>query len=223
MGEIVLLKLCAYMVTLHLAHYFIFLSPMAKEAEEMHMKQIDPTDIVLIPYVLSRLFVYVALIIAFLIATQCFRGMWYHLLTSSAMVLACTIVAGASPTTNILHTAISALYCAALCLADPPIWISVSPPPTFAEHIRYRLRGHEVYSDLKQRQQAIVARAASQGTLAGAVVFQILRLYDRGWQVQRWPVPVITGSTIGWTVGAVVGIVWIRWPSRLEPKLSEKD
>jgi hypothetical protein len=35
MGEIVLLKLCAYIVTLHLVHYIIFLSPMAKEAEEM--------------------------------------------------------------------------------------------------------------------------------------------------------------------------------------------
>ncbi len=149
--------------------------------------------------------------------------MWYHLLPSSAMVLALMIVAGASPTTNIVHTALSALYCAALCLADPPIRMTVSPPPTFAEHIRYRLRGHEVYSDLNKKQQAIVARAASQGTLAGAVVFQILRLYDRGWQVQRWPVPVITGSTIGWTVGALIGTLWIRWPSRLEPKLSEKD
>jgi hypothetical protein len=187
------------------------------------MKQIDPTDIVLIPYDLSRLFVYVGSIIGFLIATQCLRGMWYHLLPSSAMVLSFMIVAGASPTTNILHTAISALYCAALCLADPPLRIPVAPPRTFAEHLRYRFRGHEVYSDRKQRQQAIVARAASQGTLAGAVVFQILRLYDRGWQVQRWPVPVITGSTIGWTVGALIGTLWIRWPSRLEPKLSEKD
>lgn len=76
-----------------------------------------------------------------------------------------------------------------------------------------------------QKQQAIVARGASQGTIAGAVVFQILRLYDRGWQVQRWPVPVILGSTIGWTVGAFVGALWILWgpPSRLESKLADKD
>lgn len=135
------------------------------------------------------------------------------------------ILAGASPVTNILHSAVSALYCAALCLSDPPIAVasssSSSLPQTLSEHVRYRLRGLEG----DKPQQAIVARASSQGTIAGAVLFQILRLYDRGWQVQRWPVPVITGSTIGWTVGAFAGVLWIvRDPSsRLERKVSEKD
>lgn len=202
-----------------LTHYLIL----------QHVKQIDPTDIVLIPYDLSRLLLYVGLIIGYLIASSCLRGnsIPYHLLPSSAIALAMMILAGASPTKHILHSALSALYCAALCLSDPPIVVSVPPPNAFSEHVRYRLRGVAMHavSDQKQREQAVVARGASQGAIAGAVVFQILRLYDRGWQVQRWPVPVIMGSTIGWTMGAFVGTLWVILgpPSRLEQKISEKD
>lgn len=146
----------------------------------------------------------------------------YHLLQASLVALALMILAGVSPVTHILHTALSAFYCAALCLSDPPIVVSSTAPITFSEHVRYRLRGLEG----NNKQQAIVARACSQGTIAGTVVLQILRLYDRGWQVQRWPVPVIMGSTIGWTVGAIVGTLWNvlhQETSRLEQKLSEKD
>jgi hypothetical protein len=39
------------------------------------------------------------------------------------------------------------------------------------------------------------------------VLFQILLLYDRGYQIQRYPIPIILGCTIGWIVGACVGSI----------------
>ena len=37
------------------------------------------------------------------------------------------------------------------------------------------------------------------------VLFQILLLYDRGYQIQRYPIPIVMGCTIGWIVGTCVG------------------
>ena len=39
------------------------------------------------------------------------------------------------------------------------------------------------------------------------VLFQILLLYDRGFQIQRYPIPIILGCSIGWVVGTCIGTI----------------
>jgi len=139
------------------------------------------------------------------------------------------ILAGASPIRDVWHTAWAALYAAALALSDPPLFepsstmFGFSDRPALmrslilADELVYRLRGrittiataaaapppHWMLS------QSVIARACTQGSLAGAIVLQILRLYDRGWQIQRWPIPIIMGSTYGWIAGLWIGTVWV--------------
>jgi hypothetical protein len=39
------------------------------------------------------------------------------------------------------------------------------------------------------------------------VLFQILLLYDRGYQIQRYPIPLVLGCTIGWIIGTCMGTI----------------
>ena len=48
----------------------------------------------------------------------------------------------------------------------------------------------------------------THGTLFGLVPCSILRLYDWGSQIQRWPLPLILGSTYGFVAGTVLSIVY---------------
>jgi hypothetical protein len=43
------------------------------------------------------------------------------------------------------------------------------------------------------------------------IVVSILRLYDRGWQVQRWPTPIVLGATYGWVGGVMIGTIGAQW------------
>jgi hypothetical protein len=67
-----------------------------------------------------------------------------------------------------------------------------------------RRKGHNAVS-LAEEQQHLLAKIMFYCCVAFTVPMQILLLYDRGWQVQRWPVPVIVGSTVGWVVGLCLG------------------
>jgi hypothetical protein len=58
-----------------------------------------------------------------------------------------------------------------------------------------------------QQQQMILARTIWYSCIAGTIPMQILLLYDRGWQVQRWPIPIILGCTMGWIIGTVLGTI----------------
>jgi hypothetical protein len=44
-------------------------------------------------------------------------------------------------------------------------------------------------------------------TLLITIPFQILQILDSGLQVQRWPIPLLLGSTVGWVVGNIVGLL----------------
>lgn len=55
-----------------------------------------------------------------------------------------------------------------------------------------------------------INRCILYSTFLIMVPFMILNILDHGDQIQRWPVPIILGSTVGHVVGVVVGIasVW---------------
>lgn len=53
-------------------------------------------------------------------------------------------------------------------------------------------------------------------TLLITIPFQILQILDSGIQVQRWPIPQVLGSTVGWVVGSVVGLLWTFYKDGLK-------
>ena len=194
-----------------------------------HERQLDPTQIIVIPYDLVRLGKVVGgmCMIGILIRLRWDQGYLSTYLqmciTYTVLAMVIFIVSGASPYENLGHTLLAALYLVTLTLLDLPIF---NNHPTlrldildrlFYTHSQQPLPAKVTSSSnknsyrstaIQQLQQDKLAIAVAHGTVACAIPFQILLLYDRGWQVQRWPVPVLVGSTLGWALGTVVGTLW---------------
>ncbi len=52
-----------------------------------------------------------------------------------------------------------------------------------------------------------INRYIMYSTILVAIPFQILNILDHGEQIQRWPMPIILGSTIGHCLGCSVGFI----------------
>jgi hypothetical protein len=185
----------------------------------------DPTDIVKVPYDLQRLCAYVIAVVA-AVVLEPVQGGWrklvYELLPLSAAFWALFVLCGASPTENVIHTILGAVYLATTSWFDPPIFASTAPRnrkvTSLTDQLLHRFRGthldahtHGYHHYHYQQHQDLLASTVLQAVTACTIPTQILLLYDRGWQVQRWPVPVIVGSTIGWILGTVLGTVRVLW------------
>jgi hypothetical protein len=117
------------------------------------------------------------------------------------------LVLGASPVQNLWHTLGAALYLIVLLQWDP----LVRPP--WPRHTLDRL------SAATQRPRDLDARVSltvvqTRCVVACTVLAHVLRLYDGGWQAQRWPVPTIVGATYGWILGPWCGILLVGRPER---------
>jgi len=174
---------------------FFFLAPLKENAIRMHGQQLDPTEIVAIPYDLQRLTIYVlgTLVAATFLPQHGFRNL-PDVLGISVVVFGLFLLCGASPIYHLLHTALAALY-----LTTLSSWaIQTSGMKTYLplrQQFLQHLRGPSSTSSLYV--------TTTQSTLAMTIVFQILLLYDRGWQAQRWPVPIVLGSSLGWMLGTL--------------------
>lgn len=165
-----------------------------------HEEQLDPTQITAIPYNMRRLGLYVALSV--LMMTEASNGMRLKrfapvvptTMTFVITMLICSDTVYLNPWQSIL----AAFYMANLVTFDPPI---------FASSIRPSLQRLRLPQSCHQPQECIASMIVN-ATIATTIPFQILLLYDRGWQVQRWPVPCILGSTVGWAIGCVSGTIW---------------
>lgn len=170
------------------------------------MKQLDPTEIIAIPYDLPRLVVYVGIVFgASMIADGDYQRA-SKIAQYAALSFVYFIVSGASPWVNVLHTLWAAIYFSILLWFDPPVFVRKPSSLgrknlTLLDHMKERL----VQRSNASSPQALLASVTTQSTIAFSIPAQILLLYDRGWQIQRWPVPLVLGSTIGWSLGIMVG------------------
>jgi len=170
-----------------------------------HERQLDPTEITAIPIPLERLFVFVMAVawIVVVTASSCSSLLKLaNLVQSSAVIFLLMLLSGASLVENILHSLLSAVYLSALILWD------LTCDNSAAHHNVLLMK------DFLWRISPLVAAPTepkgsiwirAHGAVVVTIVFQIFLLYDRGWQVQRWPVPTILGSSIGWIAGSIVG------------------
>jgi hypothetical protein len=199
----------------------------------------DPTDIVKVPYDLERLCLYVISVVLVLLVLKPAQN-WRNIPELAVMTLVghgVILLCGASPLQNPWHTLLASLYTMALISFDPPIFVhhdhdhdddNESPAIVLlysrlqllvrGTRPKQRQRGATASSTQQQQQQRQdkVAMAVAHCVAACLIPCQILLLYDAGWQVQRWPVPVIMASTSGWVIGLVVGTLVAIRTVRLE-------
>lgn len=178
------------------------------------MRQLDPTVIIAIPYNLERLSIYVAMVVLVVLFDAANHNRGGRFLQKSTELIQLSVISwtifilcGASPTQNVWHTLLAAVYFVTLLWFDPPVFDCVDGrnnniPNGLRQNFFRRFQGKSLSC-----QQDVVATTVLQCTVAMTIPMQILLLYDRGWQIQRWPVPVIIGSTIGWVVGTILGTV----------------
>mmetsp|Transcript_20423 Transcript_20423/g.30307 ORF Transcript_20423/g.30307 Transcript_20423/m.30307 type:complete len:213 (+) Transcript_20423:179-817(+) len=194
---------CITCATLWYSFQHILLTPLKDSSVEMaHM---DPTDIIVIPYTLERLSFYVSVVVIVFLALSI--KTWYknpgisilnivlQILYAAFILFGIFVLCGADPTRHIFHTILSALYVAALA------WLTPISNKTTKSNFSVQL------SQRLQLQTDILASYRLYGTVLGIIPLQILNILDWGAQVQRWPLPLLIGSTYGWIVGTLVGII----------------
>ena len=174
------------------------------------MAHLDPTEIIVVPYPLERLAWFVGLTVTFrwLLALSSWshpRLMLQHLShLIQGTLLSCIVIilCGADPFTNFLHTLGSALYLTNLALFVHP-WSDSELKSSFSDSMYHYLDDNDSMTSCRLR-----------GTVLGTIPFQVLNVLDWGIQVQRWPLPVLIGSTYGWIGGTLLGIVLSHVKSR---------
>lgn len=193
-----------------------------------HQRQLDPTEIVMIPYDLTRLWLYVAgigFVFVLTTATTASKNLMpqqqqkNNLPSLLAMTFAtwlAYIVFGASPTENLWHTLAAALHLMLLIQWDVPLLINeehrspvVSSSLSVLERLSLACSSNSSSTSQSTHTSAVdrVAVVQTQAITFCTIILHILRLYDRGWQAQRWPIPTILGATVGWIVGLWLGLL----------------
>ena len=161
----------------------------------IEMSHLDPTEIInqAFPIYELAVFVFGAVTCLFFSSVP-----WWNMSillqqlfqTSQATVLIWfgIILCGADPIQNYGHTALTSLYIASLLCWNPGLPLSCCDPQY--HHFSSRL-----------------ATCRSYGTIITMVPCSLLLILDWGAQIQRWPIPIVLGSTIGWSLGTCIGLV----------------
>jgi hypothetical protein len=205
-----------------------------------HEQQLDPTDIVLVPYDVERLRWYsIQIGLALVVLSPRQHVLKLHwVMLSTIIMLVIFVLCGASPYQHISHTILASLHSSFLIWLDPPIFsynTNVTATKTmsfwswhaFSEAVQHRIYGVELDNgnkkvlaelSIQQHRQKVLQSVICHCIVACLIPVSILRLYDRGWQVQRWPVPIVLGTTSGWTMGLIFGTQWIIHSEKLVAK-----
>jgi len=188
-----------------------------------------------VPYDSQRLAIYVGSVV---LCTIMFRypvddwlKIFLQLLQLTTTCFGLFILCGASPYEKLTHTALAAAYFATLCWCEAPVFaadtVTFDGSMTLQQQFHQRLRGRVLHkSTIIQQRQNLLQTIVLYSCISCTIPLQILLLYDRGWQLQRWPIPVILGSTIGSIGGTVFGTLAIttnRLDSLLERKKLDRD
>jgi hypothetical protein len=172
----------------------------------------DPSDIVAVPYPLDRsigfvMFPVVILMIYWLVKNPS-TLMWnlLNLIKLTGITYALFAVSGNYLVKNWQHSVTAALYMATL--------LSTTASQKRTSNILEELP----FNDLSD----IMATSRLYTTILCTIPFQLLTVLDHGLQIQRWPIPVILGSTYGYVFGTLIGIIVTYLASQRKAK-EQKD
>ena len=172
----------------------ILLYPLRITAIEM--AHLDPTDILSLPLPKDDLVLFVGGAVTGMFL---FSVPWwdpsilvqhaYFTCMTAILLWGVFVLCGAHPTQHYQITALACLYIASLLTCWNP---ACSP---FQFHRRF-------------------ATPRVYATLITMVPCSILHILDWGAQIQRWPIPLLLGSTVGHAIGTVVSIIpWDHAPA----------
>jgi hypothetical protein len=198
----------------------------------------DPTEMVLVPYDLQRLGIYVLGTTFFSIITTTDNDLIFIktilIVQWTAICFVAMIICGASWHEHAWHSLAAALHVVTLSSWDPtPIFFDETTRrrrrarPPFREntaagattaalivkqyHYHNRLFLERFSLEPASRQQRPrdsqewLSTVIAHFVMAVTIPLQILRLYDWGMQIQRWPVPAILGASTSWALALIFG------------------
>lgn len=146
------------------------------------------------------------------------------LLISTCLTLLIIIQCGASPRENIKQTMLASLFISTLACG----FLQPDPSNTFIDVIRNVVLGTDTersndgssFSTPTETSKAapmlmgdsdiiltVMNQCVFYGTIGVTTPFMILNILDHGSQIQRWPVPILLGGTVGYIVGNVIAII----------------
>lgn len=193
----------------------------------------DPTEIVLVPYDLQRLGIYVLGATFVSIISSENDLIWIKtllMLQWTAFAFIAMIICGASWREHVWHSLVAALHLVTMAFWDPPIFAAASTAggATTSALAQYRYN-NQLYlerfslepttspsSRLPRQchQQEWLQKVIVHCVLAVTIPLQILRLGDWGLQIQRWPAPTILGASIGWSLALLLGTPAVLFMTR---------
>jgi hypothetical protein len=162
----------------------------------------DPSEILAIPYSLQKLTYFVmlpvvAVLVLWLVRTpQKMMTNLLKLMKLTAVVYALFGICGSHIVTDYQHSLTAALYVASLASTT---WTDSTSSNILEELPFYNFSEH------------VLEFCQLYGMLLVSIPFQILTVLDRGLQIQRWPLPVILGTTYGYVIGSLIGIFFKKF------------
>ncbi len=163
-------------------------------------------------------------------------GYFYMLGILFVCVLLNCILCGASPFHHVQHLLMACWYLTLLSFGyyEPPgkntfglrsIIVHVMLGGGEYEQEDVKLEGgpsHEISMDKPSDIREYIHRCVMYTTLVVTIPFQVLHILDHGDQIQRFPIPIILGSTIGHCAGCIFGVVLgsLHWCSVMNQKKS---
>mmetsp|Transcript_3127 Transcript_3127/g.6787 ORF Transcript_3127/g.6787 Transcript_3127/m.6787 type:complete len:271 (-) Transcript_3127:20-832(-) len=205
----------------------LFLRTMRLDA--MQMAHLDPTEIIAKPMPIGSVIRYTRNSMITTIAISCIGSILWNrqcgmsggggggiisnlvqsILTATlgivflgSVLFAIVILAGASPFVDTLHTFLASLYAISLAFGPSLIFDAREYLQSPEKTLVLLLCGPPWQGPCHK-----IDSFALYGTFIAMVPTMILRILDHGDQVQRWPFPMLLGSSIGYCAGSFVGIL----------------
>jgi hypothetical protein len=189
----------------------------------------DPTEIVAVPVPFEKLqsFVTTTVVTLFIVDVtmqtllskrhgrqqtcwQQIESLCSRIILGSLLLVFAFILCGADWSRNLYLTLWTAVYMAALLVCNPLVAKNEVTPQVQASSTSKLWWSFDILGWVhRQYKDDCIGLCRVYGTVLVCIPFQVLRLLDWGGQIQRWPLPIVLGSTIGWVIGSNVGCCWL--------------
>jgi hypothetical protein len=185
-----------------------FLLEPLKDAE-VDMANMDPSDILKVPYPLERLQFFVlapTTLILFMKLIQNPQKLFSYIVAIfrfSVLIYGLMGLCGAHIVEHYQESGLTAIYTAALVSTT---FVSDELTADVLNQIPIR--------DMTD----MLSVCRFYGMAVGCLPFQLLLVLDKGMQTQRWPIPVILGVTLGYVVGSIMGLILMGWQRKTGEK-----
>ena len=184
----------------------------------------DPSEIIKVPLQLRRLYSF-AFFPVVVIMLKWVKDSPQRLTTKIMSLLKLTLtvyglfgLCGTNIVDNYKHSLTAALYVASL--------VSTTWKTTAAEEASAAASLHTVIDELPIKYidsstSDLLSYCRFYGIILTLIPFQTFNVLDSGAQIQRWPLPILLGSTYGYCIGSIIGIL-SRYISRKKNKKDDK-